>query len=327
MKKVFVSIILALLFVVTGCKGKELSNNKIETVTKYISSLDSYELKGNMTIHRDSKDVNILVTVSYLNPNYYKVSFVNPNNTEQLIVKNDDGVFVLTPSLNKEFKFDSEWPLNSSHAYLLSGIINDIKADSSSTFELDNDVVIISSKLSNKSNTATKLKFYFNEANKMPKKAILLDDNDNEKVIMEFTDFSANKSINKDQFNTKLIMEEKGSVNESTESSSIEEASITVTAGYVCDGSVLETSIVNGSSTVLCYTGEKEYTIVVNKSSVYPVNVITDEYLKFDFIESGLLLIGANLARFFINDLELSIYANNLSTEDVLAIASDISII
>ena len=44
-----------------------------------------------------------------------KIIFTN----EQIVVKNTSGVYVLTPSLNKEFRFDSDWPLNSSHAYIL----------------------------------------------------------------------------------------------------------------------------------------------------------------------------------------------------------------
>ena len=328
MKKVLVGILLALLFLVTGCKDKLLSNNTIESVTKYLSSLDSYELKGDMTIHRENKDVNINVTVSYLNPNYYKVCFNNQNGNEQLIVKNDDGVFVLTPSLNKEFKFDSEWPLNSSHAYLLSGLANDIKSDSASTFSLDGDTAIISSNLSNKNDGATNLKLYFNVKNNNPEKAILLDDNGNEKVVMKFTDFTPNKSLSKDMFNTKLIMDEKNSTKESTEGNNDEQtSSIAITAGYVCDGAVLESNVVNGDLTVLCYSGEKNYTIVVNKATVYPASVAIDEYLELDFIESGLLLIGSNLARFFINGIEVSIYTNDLTTEEVLAIASDITII
>ena len=48
----------------------------------------------------------------------------------KLYLKNPDGLYVVTPSLNKSFKFDSVWPENSSQAYLLQNLVNDIKNDS-----------------------------------------------------------------------------------------------------------------------------------------------------------------------------------------------------
>ncbi len=50
-----------------------------------------------------------------------------------MILKNDDGVYVLTPALNKSFKFQSEWPENSSQAYLFESLVKDITEDKSAT--------------------------------------------------------------------------------------------------------------------------------------------------------------------------------------------------
>ena len=49
--------------------------------------------------------------------------------TAIVILKNEEGVFVLTPSLNKSFKFQSDWPYNNSQSYLLQNILNDIEND------------------------------------------------------------------------------------------------------------------------------------------------------------------------------------------------------
>ena len=55
------------------------------------------------------------------------------NNHEQIILKNKEGLYVITPSLNKSYKFESTWPDNSSQAYILSSIIKDIKDDKNAT--------------------------------------------------------------------------------------------------------------------------------------------------------------------------------------------------
>ena len=44
-------------------------------------------------------------------------------NQSQIIVKNPDGVFVLTPTLNQIFKFQSEWPNNSPKPYIYQSLI------------------------------------------------------------------------------------------------------------------------------------------------------------------------------------------------------------
>lgn len=56
-------------------------------------------------------------------------------------------VYVVTPSLNKSFKFDSVWPENSSQAYLLQNLVTDIKNDNEKTFEKNEKGYVIKSKV------------------------------------------------------------------------------------------------------------------------------------------------------------------------------------
>ena len=78
--------------------------------------------------NEDSHKYNI--DVAYKEEDNFRVSLKNKtNNHEQIILKNSEGVFVLTPSLNKSFKFQSEWPYNNSQSYLLQTLVNDIKND------------------------------------------------------------------------------------------------------------------------------------------------------------------------------------------------------
>ncbi len=329
MKKLIYSILFGLMLLLTSCNKTDVKTDGIKVATEYLSSLDSYELSCDMTVYRANKNIKMSIVVDYLKPNYYKVCFSNKSGHEQVIVKNDEGVFVLTPSLNKEFKFDSEWPLNSSHAYLLEGICNDIKSDGSATFSMDGDTVIIESKLANKNNAATKLKFHYDYKVKKPIKACLLDENNKEQILVEFNEFTPNKSLKKDLFNTKLIMEEKGNENEKTETDKDNEkdktTSLTITAGYVCDGSTLSSSKIEDDCTILCYSGTKNYTIIVQKADVYSSSIVMDSFTSMDFLECGLILSNANVAKYYINEIEVSIYSTTLSNDDILSVAADIT--
>ena len=48
-------------------------------------------------------------------------------------------VIVVTPRLNKSFKFQSDWPYNNSQVYLLGPLIDDITSDENRTFSKDDD--------------------------------------------------------------------------------------------------------------------------------------------------------------------------------------------
>ena len=120
MKKIFIGIVSILLL--CGC-GKITEENIIKEFSNKLEKTKSYTLGGKMEIINNEEKMSYLINVSFLKDNYYKVVLVNENNNhEQIILRNDDGVYVITPSLNKSFKFQSEWPDNSSQAYILNSI-------------------------------------------------------------------------------------------------------------------------------------------------------------------------------------------------------------
>lgn len=123
------------LLLVSGC-GKYSESDVVKDLEKKISKASAYQLDGSLEIVNNDEVYNYDVEVSYKKDNYYKVSLTNTaNDHTQVILKNDDGVYVLTPSLNKSFKFQSDWPYSNSQIYLLSALVNDIQNDKERTFE------------------------------------------------------------------------------------------------------------------------------------------------------------------------------------------------
>ena len=109
MKKILFSL-LCLSFLVVGC-GKNSEKDVLKDFGKKINNLNSYHLTGELAIYRGEDNYTYDVDVTYQKDDNYRVSLTNQvNNHEQIILRNDDGVYVLTPSLNKSFKFQSDWP-------------------------------------------------------------------------------------------------------------------------------------------------------------------------------------------------------------------------
>lgn len=91
MKKVVLALISIMML--TGCMSNNTDN--IKSFKDYNSKKSSYELKGTMKIISNEDEFTYDITVGVKNNEYYKVSLLNTiNDHEQIILKNDDGVYV-----------------------------------------------------------------------------------------------------------------------------------------------------------------------------------------------------------------------------------------
>lgn len=194
LKKVIGIICLTLLL--CGC-GKETKEDVIKDFTEKINSTKSYKIEGSMEISNDEETFTYSLESYYLKDNYYKVILVNQtNNHEQIILKNNNDIYVITPVLNKSFKFQSEWPGNSSQAYLLGNLVNDINNDKNvESLESENGY-ILKSTVNYPNNEELKYqKIYLND-DKVVEKVEVFNNNDivKIKVVFENVDLKAKLS-------------------------------------------------------------------------------------------------------------------------------------
>lgn len=91
-----IKIILFALFcsILVGC-GKYGEKDLIKDFSKKISTLDSYKLEGVLEIYNNEDKFVYDINVNYKKNDKFKVSLKNQiNNYEQIIVRNDTGVYV-----------------------------------------------------------------------------------------------------------------------------------------------------------------------------------------------------------------------------------------
>lgn len=198
MKKLFLFVTLVAALCLTGCgslSDKEIKDNFI----KDIESLKSYYMEGSLKLINNDDSYEYDVEVSYQKEDNYKVSLNNKgNNYEQIILKNKEGVYVITPSLNKSFKFQSDWPDNNSQSYLLGSVVNDLKKDNEYKFtQKDSDYIYT-------------VKTNYPNNPKYTKQNIILDKNYNLKKV----EVQDDKNISYIEFTVKTI-DKKANFNES----------------------------------------------------------------------------------------------------------------
>lgn len=321
MKKLCLLFIGLFLICLSGCKTEEAS---IKSVCEYYTKLDTYQSKATMNLYRNGEVVVFKVDSNYLTPNYFKVNFTSQsNNNEQIIVKNDDGVFVLTPTLNKQFKFDSDWPLNSSHAYLISAIMKDITNDTDSTITSDTDQIVIQSKVSHKVNQKLAyMKFTCKSKDYTPISCNFYSSADQKMIEVSFTEFKTDTSLTKDHFNPDKIMEEETA---SLGEGNVEEVTGSLAVDYMVEDEEDIQVVSYENRTVATYNGDEKYVVVAEKVTVK--DLATPERIYDDFTVCSLGVVGMTekSITFFYKNQQISIYSDSLDVSKMLDVAYSVT--
>lgn len=116
----FVLILSVMMLALAGCgsNSQEKVSKKIE---KRLEQIDGYKARAEMTMKtgQEARKYHIDIWYKKGENDFYRVDLANEeDDNRQTILKNDEGVFVLTPVLNKSFKFQSDWPENNGQPYL-----------------------------------------------------------------------------------------------------------------------------------------------------------------------------------------------------------------
>ena len=356
MKKIFV--FLGVLLLACGC-GKYDDKDLLKDLSKKIDDSSAYHMIGTLEIYRNEEKYTYDVHSSYKKDDLFKVNLVNQNNNhEQIILKNDQGVYVITPSLNKSFKFQSDWPYNNSQIYLLQPIITDLNNDNERTFEKLDDGYVLTSKVNYSSEKDFNIQKIYLDKDKNIIKVEVLDNDNNVKMCLTVTDidfkakfdnnyFAANNYIkqstqkedsansdkkeetseNKEQDNkqNELNSEQTGEQSPDTTTSKIEDI---VYPMYVpidtqlSGQDVIETA--NGERVILTFTGESAFTVVQETlSDETAINYIYgDPYLILDTVGS----ITDYSVSWISNGVEYSVMSDTMEIDELLTVAQSISV-
>lgn len=137
---------LMVIFVLAAC-GSKSQDDVVKELRSKQSDLTSYKVNAKMTLKMGSDSQVYNVEIWHKDPTFYRVNLKNAEKDQsQMILRNKEGVFVLTPALNKSFRFQSDWPQNSSQAYLYESLIKDIVADKEAKFTSTKDYYIFETK-------------------------------------------------------------------------------------------------------------------------------------------------------------------------------------
>ncbi|WP_019537343.1 outer membrane lipoprotein-sorting protein [Paenibacillus ginsengihumi] len=201
-----VAIMLVVSLVLAGC-GKKDAAAIVKELDGKVSSLDSYHGKGVMTLKTGMEPQEYLVEVCYQTPHYYRISMKNAKkDITQIVLRNDDGVFVLTPHLNKSFRFQSDWPENQGQVYLYQSLVQSIVMDQERQFVEDENAYVFDVVANYQNGSLARQKIWLDKKTYEPQHVEVSDSNANVLMEVKFDEFEFGTKFEKDQFDMQRNM-------------------------------------------------------------------------------------------------------------------------
>ena len=322
MKKILLISIIGLSIFLTAC-GKK--NNILDDFYQKVENLNSYYITGELEIVNNEENYLYDVEVAYAKDDLFKVSLKNQtNNHEQVILKNTEGVYVLTPSLNKSFKFQSEWPYNNSQIYLLQTIMQDIKNDSDREVKESENGYVVTTKVQYSNNhELVKQNIYFNKDADITNVNVI---NDNNVTLMKMTfkeikydyDFDDNYFVLEENMQTTELDETSSEINE------IIYPMYLPTNTFLSNQSKVSTE--DGERVILTFSGDNSFMLVQENIKPSDTFETTTVYGDPCIIGDSIGVISDTSATWTTNGIEYYIVAENLSETELVSIASSISV-
>lgn len=326
MKKILLSLVM-LLLLVTGC-GKNSETSIINDLEKKVNKSDAYKVSGELEIVNNDEVYTYDIEVSYKKGNNYKVSLTNQaNNHTQIILKNADGVYVLTPALNKSFKFQSDWPYSNSQVYLLKSLVNDIKETKEKDFKQTDNGYMLTTKVNYPNNSKLVKQTIELDKNGDFKRVKVYDSNNVICMTMVFDVIDYSPTFKKDYFDLNTIMS----------TYSIDEESVKETTAI--DDTIYPLIIPNGTKLVseekikkdigdriiMTFDGDKPFLLVEESAVVEDEFTIIPTYGEPYQLMDTLGVMTNNSLTWVSNGIEYYIVSDVLNQDELVEVAQSIS--
>ncbi|XJZ27581.1 outer membrane lipoprotein carrier protein LolA [Bacillota bacterium Lsc_1132] len=323
---------LMVLFVLSACGAKSQSD-VVKELNGKLEDLSGYKVNAKMTLKMGADSQVYNVEIWHKDPTYYRVNLKNPSQDQsQMILRNDEGVFVLTPALNKSFRFQSDWPQNSSQAYLYESLIKDILEDKSAKFSTTKDYYVFETKTRYQNNKMLPLQeIKLNKNDLSPVEVKVMDADRAPIVTVEFSKMKFNAAFDKNDFDMKKNMTRAQLGLPAM--AKVQDSSFTVKypTALAQETKLIgekEIKLEDGKRVILTYEGKKSFTMMqektIAKTASAPMTTATS--VEGQPVDLG-FTIGAlsdHSITWTQNSVDYMIASKNLTKEELVEVARSV---
>lgn len=317
MKKIYIIAIVAVSLIAAIFLYYQFKGDSFKETLEKVKGYEQYELICDMEMVQNDELKSYEVTVSYLKSEkkeYYKVELYDKSiNQAQIIIKNDEGVYVLTPTLNQVFKFQSDWPDNSPKPYIYSSLLKLLEENEAEKID---DGYQVEGKITLPNDERIVKEEIIFDKQLHPLRVTCLDQEETELIIVNVKEFNVKSNIKMNTFDQEEVLKNAQEDYQGVMSSDILYPVVDL-------GSYLESetvSTVEGDKNhVLRFTGEKNFTIIESPEALDEavVNVVDDEVI--DMVD-GFAYYSDNKLSMMNAGMMCSIYSHDLSKQEMIAV-------
>ncbi len=323
-------IVFALIAVLAlaGC-GQKSQEDVVKALDAKVESLTGYKAEAKMTLQTGEEAQVYEVEIWHKTPTFYRVNLKNAQKEQsQMILRNEEGVFVLTPALNKSFRFQSDWPQNSSQAYLYESLVKDILDDPEAKFTADKDTYTFETKTNYKNNKMLPAQeIIFNKKDLTPLMVKVMDPDRNPLLIVEFSNMAFNPEFDENAFNVEKNMS--GARLEVPVMAGVDQGPLAVMYPQEkIEGVSLveekEIKTENGNRIVMTFGGEKSFTLIQERAQVSEVGTTTT--ISGEPVDLG-FTVGAltdKSVSWSYDGVDFMLASEDLTQEELLMIARSV---
>ena len=322
------AVLLVLFLTACGAESKEDVLKKLST--KWVET-KGYELDAKMEISTGSEPRLYEVNVWHTKPEFYRVKVSQEgDDVSQTIVRNKEGVFVITPSLGKTYKFQSDWPEKNSQAYLIGSLAQDIKADKDSVMTENKDSYVFETKTRNShQKMLPSQKIHISKKTLLPTKVSIMNDQKEEQIKITFDKITLGTSRSAGDY--KADVPEKSTDDETASADTELPVFQTHYPSLQWEGvDKIEEKVIKNETqerVILTYGGNKEFTIIqtpITKKSSDLVPV----FAAGDPADLG-FAIGAITDKSISweqNGVEFFLASDSMTREEMMTVASSMQV-
>ena len=288
---------LMVIFLLAAC-GSKSQEDVVKALNSKLGDLKGYKVNAKMTLKMGADSQVYNVEIWHKDPTFYRVNLKNTERDQsQMILRNNEGVFVLTPALNKSFKFQSDWPKNSSQAYLYESLIQDIISDKNAKFSTTKDYYVFETKTRYQNNSMLPYQeIKLNKSDLSPAVVKVMDPDRNALVTVEFDKVKFNASFNKDDFDMQKNMTRAQIGLPAMAKPADDSFTVKYPTAQISGTKLIkedDVGIEAGKRVVLTYDGKKSFTLVEEKVSVKET-LATPTYVDGDLVDLGVTIGAVN---------------------------------
>ena len=336
LKKIIIGVVVALVVGFASWKIFFSKSDFDKALSKVHEEVTCYHMEATMEVDSGDDTKDYFLVTDYQKKNdqhFYKVTLLDKStNQEQIILRNESGVFVLTPLLNQVYQFEGDWPLNSPKPYLYQSMLDALESKKDVKKMSDGYLVTFKPSYENNENWVQQdIKF---SSDLKPLWVNIYDENSNVVVSIVFSEVSFNPSFEDNHFNVEYNMEKgRTDLNTSTmfeaKDLPLYPSAIDINATLVGE---TETSFDENGKTrnlyVLSYEGDG-IAFTVTQEIITPYTALEIIKMSGQLVEYGgeVGVFSNNYLVYQKNGIEYKIYSKTLSAQRMLEIVSAMEVV